>query len=856
MDLPTVLAGPIVRRVEPRSVSIWVALSEPLPVTVLVWQNAQKATSEPGVVQTGDDPWASATADPLHVGQHFHVALVTVTNESPRLPMPPGTIHAYDVQLGDPGQPPLHDLRSLHYLEDEVGDADIDDRPPRLALGYARDQLPTFVTPAASHDELVLAHTSCRKTIGEGHDAMMYLDETIDATLGLPTRRPQQLFLTGDQIYADDVSLLLLRNLNQLGEQLFGRHEALPVDVPGTGLTDVTASLTEFPPERRTRLLRRQAKLTSGTTANHLMSFAEYCAMYLSAWSPDVWSALPSADEVYVANQSSIAALLTAREECAVRELRAQGALTPALQADPIEAWKFLSTRGKGDGSRFPTQERRTMVFRRGVPHAARVLANVATYMIFDDHEITDDWNLTQSWVNKVHGAVLGRTVLRNGLMAYALFQGWGNDPVQFGTGDARALLTHIGQIMPDLPSGPIPVIGEATAIDELLGLSGAQPKVSWNYTIEAAIHRSVVLDTRTRRAFAGRLSPPELLGTTLNKQIQTGPLAGGLETLVMVSAVPVLGPLLIDAIGQPARILVADFMAHANRVKDRLLDAPDDPCAEEHPLGLEEFDAESWARNEDALELLLERLASYEHTVLLSGDVHYAMSLVLDYWKKSSTDAAASRVIQLTASPARNTFKPLVESLIRADALGQRLERIGLPAVRFGWKDAAEPNVALPQGASVKPAIRARLQHDPVLVPGSGWPPGTTLAADPDWRWRLDLLRDPRTDLERPAALGTPPSPFPDADRSVDGYLRSAGRHAVAAQQHFDHIRQMVFPNNVGVVRFRTDVAGRRLVEHELVSEDPTDPTRTTADGPGTLHRVALAAAAEEPPDLVTDDG
>lgn len=849
MALPLVLAGPIVRRVEPRSVSIWVALSEPMPVRVLVWQNAQKATSTPGVVQSGDVPWATETADPVRVGAHLHIALVTVSTEAPALPMPPGTIHAYDVQFGTPRE---HDLRSLEMLQDEPGDADVDDRPPRLALGYGIDKLPSFVTPASTLDELVIAHTSCRNTVGDGHDAMMYLDETIEASLGLASQRPQQLFLTGDQVYADDVSLLLLRNLDRLGEELFAHRETLPVDVAGSGLTDVEASLTQFPLERRTRLLRRQAGLSSGTTSNHLMSFAEYCAMYLAAWSPAVWSALPSADEVYVANESDVADLLTPNETCAVEELRDEGKLTPTFEADPIAAWKHLATEAKGDDSRFPEQERRTAVYRRGVPHAARALANVATYMIFDDHEITDDWNLTQNWVNSVNSSPLGRAIVRNGLMAYTLFQGWGNDPAQFRKDDAAQLLARIGTIMADASAGPD--VTDANEIDTLLGLSGAASKISWNYTVDGAIHRAIVLDTRTHRSFAGRLSPPSLLGDTLKKQVKTGPLADGLEALVVVSAVPVLGPLLIDAIGQPARILVADFVTHAQRVKDRVFGGDDDPCAEEHLLGLEDFDAESWARNEDALEELLAQLAGYEHTVLLSGDVHYSMSLVLDYWKKSSTTTAASRIVQLTASPARNVFKPLVEALIRADALGQRLQRIGLPAVRFGWKDAAQPNVALAPGSSVKPAIRARLHHDPVLVPGNGWPVGTTLAADPDWRWRLDLVRDPRTDLERPAAIDTPPGPDPDADRTPDGYLRSAGRHAVAALQHFDHIRQMVFPNNVGVVRFPTDVDGVRLVQHELVSEDPTDPTRTTPDGPGTVHRVALVPAAEPPPELVTD--
>jgi phosphodiesterase/alkaline phosphatase D-like protein len=30
------------------------------------------------------------------------------------------------------------------------------------------------------------------------------------------------------------------------------------------------------------------------------------------------------------------------------------------------------------------------------LPKVRRVLANIPTYMIFDDHDITDDWNITE----------------------------------------------------------------------------------------------------------------------------------------------------------------------------------------------------------------------------------------------------------------------------------------------------------------------------------------------------------------------------------------------------------------------------------------------------------------------------
>jgi phosphodiesterase/alkaline phosphatase D-like protein len=57
------------------------------------------------------------------------------------------------------------------------------------------------------------------------------------------------------------------------------------------------------------------------------------------------------------------------------------------------------------------------------------VLANVPTYMIFDDHDVTDDWNLTARWRHRVHASPAGRRIVANALAAYWAFQGWGNDP-------------------------------------------------------------------------------------------------------------------------------------------------------------------------------------------------------------------------------------------------------------------------------------------------------------------------------------------------------------------------------------------------------------------------------------------
>lgn len=42
--------------------------------------------------------------------------------------------------------------------------------------------------------------------------------------------------------------------------------------------------------------------------------------------------------------------------------------------------------------------------------------------MIYDDHEVTDDWNMTLDICLKLYGNALGRRVVKNALVAYSLF--------------------------------------------------------------------------------------------------------------------------------------------------------------------------------------------------------------------------------------------------------------------------------------------------------------------------------------------------------------------------------------------------------------------------------------------------
>jgi hypothetical protein len=70
-------------------------------------------------------------------------------------------------------------------------------------------------------------------------------------------------------------------------------------------------------------------------------------------------------------------------------------------------------------------------------------LAHVPTFLIFDDHELTDDWNFSAEWVRMLHNPNdelrMWPKTLTDGLAAYWLYQGWCNKaPSQWPAGDPR----------------------------------------------------------------------------------------------------------------------------------------------------------------------------------------------------------------------------------------------------------------------------------------------------------------------------------------------------------------------------------------------------------------------------------
>jgi len=196
------LAGPIVRRVTRTSVAVFLAATESFTVTLEL---------HPGV-DPGSAPLPGGEAGvavSLCLGTSLHVCVV----EKKGLALQPGTLYGYDLEIHTKSA--TRTLGSLKLLEGSV------------PLGYVKDDLPGFVLPMAL-DELQIAHASCRKSHGchtgklVDPDALPIIDSLIEVERTRPRLRLQQLYLTGDQIYCDDVPAALLAALTSAGRELPG----------------------------------------------------------------------------------------------------------------------------------------------------------------------------------------------------------------------------------------------------------------------------------------------------------------------------------------------------------------------------------------------------------------------------------------------------------------------------------------------------------------------------------------------------------------------------------------------------------------------------------------------------------
>ncbi len=253
-DLPLILAGPILRRVEPTLVAVWIALSQPRALTLTVFEGFNQ--TGPGRDRfLGGQLRMRGGANTLRLGEHLHVGVVFAENPTVQ-PLNPSTNYSYNLGFGPfrTNVPP----GGTFDVPQDLSEADLktegllSDQPlngrPHLPIGYTVGELPSFALPPTLLTDLRILHGSCRRPghiydSGDGKnsfDGMAWVDDLIlewrrgtATTQALdPNVRPHQLFLTGDQIYADDVAYPMVPFLNRAANALIGKTELLPTRYP------------------------------------------------------------------------------------------------------------------------------------------------------------------------------------------------------------------------------------------------------------------------------------------------------------------------------------------------------------------------------------------------------------------------------------------------------------------------------------------------------------------------------------------------------------------------------------------------------------------------------------------------
>lgn len=729
-QLPLIIAGPILRHTQADEVTVWLALRKPDVITLKAYETRDGSGS------VLDRVILQGQRDTVALGKNLHIVAVTATPAGDSL-LTPGRVYAYDLYCQE--------------ADKSLTEAINCDRQSH-SISYFSHQLPTFSLAAQDLNSLRIVHGSCRKPHGGGTDALSCLDNLLRDAASSANQRPQQLFLTGDQIYGDDVADPLLWLSQGINRLLFGWSEELPLQA-GTILSE------ELPPGRRSEVARIEGGLTAmlrgkeDKAKSHLFSFGEYAVSYLLAWSPVL---LP--------------------QDIPNKE---------AYNSSPDKVWQH--------------ELEEIASFFKSLKEVRRALANVVVYTICDDHDVSDDWYLNREWCDRVLGKPLGKRVVQNGLLAYAMFQAWGNTPQHFASGSNGAKLFDLasqwlqsqGQ---DLAAKAecdrylgIPQSDFTTATPEyqldkdVLVLKREPEAIPWHYTVIGANHEVIVLDTRTWRGYPPeieqKLQPPMLLSPHGFKQQLEVPLA---EKPPHIEATFVVLPTNLVALG------IIDRIQQYELSRDRVFSTD---------VG------DSWNFHETAFATLLLNLChNRDRIIILSGDIHYSCAVRLVHQNHHTQET--SIIVQLTSSAIKNSelATRLIHTKLKS-LLPESTERF------LGW------NKSLRQ----------------IKLPRSSWRSKQHRHPKPDWQYRIEWIkRQPAKSLP----WKTPPT------KSQGNFWQQLGDHLISLlwrNRWLQEGSEVVGRNNLSLVKLRW--SKNKAVIQETYWHPPWNKTGTVKSS----YEVAL---------------
>jgi hypothetical protein len=308
------------------------------------------------------------------------------------------------------------------------------------------------------------------------------------------------------------------------------------------------------------------------------------------------------------------------------------------------------------------------------------LFSTVPVSMIFDDHDIRDDWNTSHAWRLDMQATDWWEERITGGLMAYWIYQHLGNlSPDGLAANDTLKAAREADD------AGPLLRAFAQHADREADGAKGTQ----WSYRRDLGRVRLLVIDSRCGRILADRRHL--MIGEQEFAWIEQAVEDGDYDHLVVGTSLPWLLPRALHDLES-----LDESLARPSR--GRLVS------------GLGEWlrravDLEHWAAfrtSFDRLTALFGRIGRGEHGTqppaticVLSGDVHHTYTAVAAF-----PDPPESKVVQITCSPFHNTI-PLPMRLVFRFGWSSKLEvvmkavtrLVGVPGLPIHWHHPSGPD-------------------------------------------------------------------------------------------------------------------------------------------------------------------
>ncbi|NGN63354.1 alkaline phosphatase family protein [Streptomyces sp. A7024] len=308
-------------------------------------------------------------------------------------------------------------------------------------------------------------------------------------------------------------------------------------------------------------------------------------------------------------------------------------------------------------------------------PEVRRLLASVPSCMIFDDHDVIDDWNTSEAWLTMIRAKPWWRERVLGGLMSYWVHQHLGNlSPAELETDKLYAAVRAAGD--------------GAELLRDFAIRSDEEPGAArWSYRRDIGRTRILMVDSRAARVLQedrrALLADSEM--AWLREQALSGP--GTYDHLLIGSSLPwLLPPAVHAAEGWNAALCAGGRGARWAGFAEKVRQAAD----------LEHWAAfpRSFAELAELIAEVGRGAAAPASVLVLSGDVHHAYVAEPEY-----PADVRSKVAQLTCSPMHNSVPAPLKAGFRfgwsraGRAIGRALARHGrLPEQPVAWKKTGGP--------------------------------------------------------------------------------------------------------------------------------------------------------------------